>query len=117
MRVFVGLIALRKICNHPDLYSGGPSASDGESGSAEDSYGYYRRSGKMIVVHSLLKIWKKQVPVLEIVICRYLADFPETDSCCLLQFDFYKKFKNYVTKLFQVQYLYHYRWHFPKVLI
>jgi SNF2 family DNA or RNA helicase len=23
-QVFVGLIALRKICNHPDLYSGGP---------------------------------------------------------------------------------------------
>ena len=23
-KVFVGLIALRKICNHPDLYSGGP---------------------------------------------------------------------------------------------
>jgi DNA excision repair protein ERCC-6 len=61
MRVFVGLIALRKICNHPDLYSGGPSASDGDSGSAEDNFGYYRRSGKMIVVHSLLKIWKKQV--------------------------------------------------------
>jgi hypothetical protein len=24
MRVFVGLIALRKICNHPDLFAGGP---------------------------------------------------------------------------------------------
>lgn len=23
-QIFVGLIALRKICNHPDLYSGGP---------------------------------------------------------------------------------------------
>ena len=23
-QVFVGLIALRKMCNHPDLYSGGP---------------------------------------------------------------------------------------------
>jgi DNA excision repair protein ERCC-6 len=66
MRVFVGLIALRKICNHPDLYSGGPgggpaSQEDEYGESPEDSFGFYRRSGKMIVVHSLLKIWKKQV--------------------------------------------------------
>ena len=60
MRVFVGLIALRKICNHPDLFSGGPSDATAE---AEDTFGWYRRSGKMIVVHSLLKIWKKQVQI------------------------------------------------------
>jgi len=32
-----------------------------EEGSDEETFGWYRRSGKMIVVHSLLKIWKKQV--------------------------------------------------------
>ena len=26
----------------------------------EDEFGWYRRSGKMLVIHSLLKIWKKQ---------------------------------------------------------
>ena len=63
MKVFVGLIALRKICNHPDLYSGGPKhVSDDEECHDEKtrSFGYYKRSGKMIVVHSLLKLWRKQ---------------------------------------------------------
>jgi len=62
-QVFVGLIQLRKICNHPDLYTGGhkfmawdkiPPLDD------ERRFGFWKRSGKMIVVDSLLKIWKKQ---------------------------------------------------------
>ena len=63
MKVFVGLIALRMICNHPDLHSGGPRSfgnlEDSELG-PEDEFGWYKRSGKMVVVHSLLKLWKKQ---------------------------------------------------------
>nr|XP_023402938.1 DNA excision repair protein ERCC-6 isoform X2 [Loxodonta africana] len=62
MQIFSGLVALRKICNHPDLFSGGPrhltGLPDGES--EEDQFGYWKRSGKMIVVESLLKIWHKQ---------------------------------------------------------
>ncbi|XP_005412626.1 PREDICTED: DNA excision repair protein ERCC-6 [Chinchilla lanigera] len=62
MQIFSGLVALRKICNHPDLFSGGPknlgSLPDNEL--EEDQFGYWKRSGKMIVVESLLKIWHKQ---------------------------------------------------------
>merc|ERR1719237_332094 len=51
------------ICNHPDLHSGGPrnfeNLEDSELG-PEDEFGWYKRSGKMVVVHSLLKLWKKQ---------------------------------------------------------
>ena len=69
LKVFVGLIALRKICNHPDLFSGGPKPlverdkeeeEEGEMDEAELKFGHYKRSGKLIVVHSLLKLWKKQ---------------------------------------------------------
>ena len=70
LKVFVGLIALRKICNHPDLFSGGPKPlaerdkedeeEEGELDEAEMKFGFYKRSGKLIVVHSLLKLWKKQ---------------------------------------------------------
>ena len=70
LKVFVGLIALRKICNHPDLFSGGPKPlaerdkedeqEEGELDEAELKFGFYKRSGKLIVVHSLLKLWKKQ---------------------------------------------------------
>ena len=63
MQVFVGLLFLRKICNHPDLYTGGPQrfpAEDISELTEEDKYGWYKRSGKMIVIHSLLKLWKKQ---------------------------------------------------------
>ncbi|NXT51349.1 ERCC6 protein, partial [Pluvianellus socialis] len=63
MQVFSGLVALRKICNHPDLFSGGPrnlkGVPDAEVEEA-DQFGYWKRSGKMIVVESLLKIWHKQ---------------------------------------------------------
>ncbi|NWQ75227.1 ERCC6 protein, partial [Columbina picui] len=63
MQLFSGLVALRKICNHPDLFSGGPrilkGVPDAEVEEA-DQFGYWKRSGKMIVVESLLKIWHKQ---------------------------------------------------------
>uniref|UniRef100_G1N7W0 DNA excision repair protein ERCC-6 n=1 Tax=Meleagris gallopavo TaxID=9103 RepID=G1N7W0_MELGA len=63
MQVFSGLVALRKICNHPDLFSGGPKIlkclPDADLEEA-DQFGYWKRSGKMIVVESLLKIWHKQ---------------------------------------------------------
>ncbi|NXL49342.1 ERCC6 protein, partial [Podilymbus podiceps] len=63
MQIFSGLVALRKICNHPDLFSGGPGilkgVPDAELEEAHQ-FGYWKRSGKMIVVESLLKIWHKQ---------------------------------------------------------
>ncbi|OWF44499.1 DNA excision repair protein ERCC-6-like [Mizuhopecten yessoensis] len=61
-QVFAGLITLRKICNHPDLCTGGPRLYIGEE-PGEDvdlQFGYKGRSGKMIVVESLLRLWKKQ---------------------------------------------------------
>lgn len=63
-KLFVALINLRKICNHPDLYSGGPnrnfhiSYSDGPP--TESQFGYWERAGKMIVIQTLLKIWNEQ---------------------------------------------------------
>lgn len=62
IQVFVGLINLRKICNHPDLFDGGPRPTGDEDYDRDESrsYGYWKRSGKMIVVHSLLKLWKRQ---------------------------------------------------------
>ena len=63
-KVFMGLTNLRKICNHPDIYDGGPKhigASISEDEVRTDhEYGYWKRSGKMIVVEALLKLWKKQ---------------------------------------------------------
>uniref|UniRef100_A0A3P8XY97 DNA excision repair protein ERCC-6 n=1 Tax=Esox lucius TaxID=8010 RepID=A0A3P8XY97_ESOLU len=63
MQVFSGLIALRKICNHPDLFSGGPKILRGipEDQLTEDEhFGYWKRSGKLMVVESLLRLWFKQ---------------------------------------------------------
>ncbi|XP_041032112.1 DNA excision repair protein ERCC-6 isoform X1 [Carcharodon carcharias] len=63
MQVFSGLISLRKICNHPDLFSGGPKILKGvpdEQLTEEEHFGYWKRSGKMIVVDALLKLWYKQ---------------------------------------------------------
>ncbi|XP_071941445.1 DNA excision repair protein ERCC-6-like [Antedon mediterranea] len=61
-QVFPGLITLRKISNHPDLSTGGPRDPNVEDKSCDESYqyGYWKRSGKMIVIESLLKIWKEQ---------------------------------------------------------
>lgn len=67
--MFPGLITLRKVCNHPDLSTGGPKVFGpvGQAEKADDSvdgesdeYGHWERSGKMVVVESLLKLWKKQ---------------------------------------------------------
>ncbi|KAJ8248531.1 hypothetical protein GJAV_G00243010 [Gymnothorax javanicus] len=63
MQVFAGLIALRKICNHPDLFSGGPRILRGipdDQLTPEEHFGYWKRSGKLIVVESLLRLWHKQ---------------------------------------------------------
>ncbi|KAJ8014047.1 hypothetical protein DPEC_G00036190 [Dallia pectoralis] len=63
MQVFSGLISLRKICNHPDLFSGGPKILRGipeDQLTEEEHFGYWKRSGKMMVVESLLRLWFKQ---------------------------------------------------------
>ena len=60
--MFPGLITLRKICNHPDLATGGPKVFD-EEAELEDStlqYGYWRRSGKMKVMDALMRMWRRQ---------------------------------------------------------
>ncbi|XP_059482382.1 DNA excision repair protein ERCC-6-like [Neocloeon triangulifer] len=59
LKIFVGLINLRKICNHPDLFGCGANLDD-ETLPEEERYGYWKRSGKMLVVQQLLKIWQKQ---------------------------------------------------------
>ncbi|KAH9520103.1 DNA excision repair protein ERCC-6 [Bulinus truncatus] len=61
-QVFVGLITLRKICNHPDLSTCGPQMFKGQLAPTDPEYqfGYYKRSGKMIVVEALLRLWYKQ---------------------------------------------------------
>uniref|UniRef100_A0A914LR06 DNA repair and recombination protein RAD54-like n=2 Tax=Meloidogyne TaxID=189290 RepID=A0A914LR06_MELIC len=59
---FAALMHLRKLCNHPDLVTGGPN----KYGDLEDDknpeleYGSYQRSGKMIVVKTLLRLWFQQ---------------------------------------------------------
>ncbi|XP_071444534.1 DNA excision repair protein ERCC-6-like [Hetaerina americana] len=63
LKIFVGLINLRKICNHPHLYTGGPKLFkwDNEDTVPEtERYGYWDKSGKMIVVENLLRIWHRQ---------------------------------------------------------
>ncbi|XP_046572869.1 LOW QUALITY PROTEIN: DNA excision repair protein ERCC-6-like [Haliotis rubra] len=61
-KIFAGLITLRKVCNHPDLSTGGPRILVGEDTHGDETldYGYYKRSGKMIVVEALLKLWQTQ---------------------------------------------------------
>ncbi|KRZ12360.1 DNA excision repair protein ERCC-6 [Trichinella zimbabwensis] len=51
--IFLGLAYLRKLCNHPDLVSRAVGENSNE-------FGYFRRSGKMIVLQSLLKLWKQE---------------------------------------------------------
>uniref|UniRef100_A0A674CL10 DNA excision repair protein ERCC-6 n=1 Tax=Salmo trutta TaxID=8032 RepID=A0A674CL10_SALTR len=63
MQVFSGLIALRKMCNHPDLFSGGPKILKGvpeDQLTEEEHFGFWKRSGKLMVVESLLRLWFKQ---------------------------------------------------------
>ncbi|CAK1546992.1 unnamed protein product [Leptosia nina] len=57
-RILVALSTLRKICNHPDIYL--YEAFDDSQEVNEETFGHWKRSGKMSVVHSLLKIWHKQ---------------------------------------------------------
>ena len=64
-QLFVALINLRKICNHPSLFGGFKELK--KNGNVEEEiitddkdYGYYRRSGKMQVVDALLRLWFKQ---------------------------------------------------------
>ncbi|CAH0719575.1 unnamed protein product, partial [Brenthis ino] len=57
-RILVALTTLRKICNHPDLYL--YEAHEEYEEIDEELFGNFKRSGKMSVVHSLLKIWMKQ---------------------------------------------------------
>ncbi|ORY92326.1 SNF2 family N-terminal domain-domain-containing protein [Syncephalastrum racemosum] len=52
-KVLAGIDVVRKICNHPDLLDIGRQNTD-------PSYGQTEKSGKMIVVSALLKLWKKQ---------------------------------------------------------
>ncbi|KOC59628.1 DNA excision repair protein ERCC-6 [Habropoda laboriosa] len=63
-RLLIALSALRKICNHPDLFLyTNPVDSDEDLDVSEESlekFGFWKRSGKMTVIRSLLKIWKKQ---------------------------------------------------------
>ncbi|XP_056636505.1 DNA excision repair protein ERCC-6-like [Diorhabda sublineata] len=56
-RVFVAITKLRKICNHPDIYL---SETKDDEPSMSSTFGNYKKSGKMIVVSALLKIWKKE---------------------------------------------------------
>ena len=60
---FPGLITLRKVCNHPDLSTGGPAQfdlSNEDANNHEMQFGYWRRSGKMVVMDSLLRVWHTQ---------------------------------------------------------
>ncbi|XP_076303879.1 DNA excision repair protein ERCC-6 isoform X2 [Lasioglossum baleicum] len=63
-RLLIALSALRKICNHPDLFLfTSPIDSEEDVDLSEESldkFGCWKRSGKMTVVRSLLKIWKQQ---------------------------------------------------------
>lgn len=73
-QIFVGLIQLRKICNHPDLFDSSECNRQvrqtkrsrenkmqlTEFFSVDETYGHYHKSGKMMVVDALLKLWKKQ---------------------------------------------------------
>lgn len=71
-QIFVGLIQLRKICNHPDLFDStecrnqikqlqqAPERKLTEFSSVDETFGHYKKSGKMMVVEPLLKLWKQQ---------------------------------------------------------
>lgn len=60
--VLVAITTLRKICNHPDLYLDQEDFQGIQQGElAEDEkMGFYKKSGKMVVISALLKIWKQQ---------------------------------------------------------
>ena len=56
--VLYGIDITRKICNHPDLLVRNDMPKAGTA--AAQKFGHYRKSGKMVVVHSLLKLWRQQ---------------------------------------------------------
>lgn len=81
LNLLYAITALRKICNHPDIpvhnndddnnyvkngVSGKrrmapalPQSYERESAESQDDYGNWRRSGKMVVLDSVLTAWKK----------------------------------------------------------
>lgn len=63
-RFLIALSAMRKICNHPDLFLYTRELDSDEdinlSEEVSQKFGYWKRAGKMTVVRSLLKIWQKQ---------------------------------------------------------
>lgn len=71
-QIFVGLIQLRKICNHPDLFDSSECQNQLKQAqqmndkkhleffSEDETFGHYKKSGKMMVVEALLKLWKQQ---------------------------------------------------------
>lgn len=71
-QIFVGLTELRKICNHPDLFDStdchdqikqlreAPKKKHMEFFSEDETFGHFKKSGKMMVVDALLKLWKSQ---------------------------------------------------------
>ncbi|CAG9540188.1 unnamed protein product [Cercopithifilaria johnstoni] len=62
MDAFVGLITLRKLCNHPDLVTGGPNKFNDYDVTTDEEmvFGAPCRSGKMQVLKALLKLWRRQ---------------------------------------------------------
>lgn len=84
--LFVSLLNLRKICNHPHLFDGGPNRGfmkqslkkvgktpkqralifeeldeeDDIELDPNDSFGHWKLSGKMVVVRTLLQVWREQ---------------------------------------------------------
>ncbi|KAG5831700.1 hypothetical protein ANANG_G00306520 [Anguilla anguilla] len=86
MHVFSGLIALRKICNHPDLFSGGPRILRGipeDQLTPEEHFGFWKRSGKLIVVESLLRLWHKQGHRVLLFTQSRQVSLCSTESCSL----------------------------------
>lgn len=71
-QIFVGLIELRKICNHPDLFDStdcrdqikqlkeSQQKKHLEFFSEDETFCHYKKSGKMMVVDALLKLWKRE---------------------------------------------------------
>lgn len=66
-QILGGLIILKKLCNHPDLVTGGPQhfgsrLGEEDDGGAEEGdqwrrFGCSRRSGKLVVTLELLALW------------------------------------------------------------
>ncbi|KAH9281166.1 DNA excision repair protein ERCC-6 [Echinococcus granulosus] len=69
-QVLGGLMVLKKLCNHPDLVTGGPRRFGIKQGESDDNdyeegdewrrFGCSRRSGKLMVTLDLLALWWEQ---------------------------------------------------------